>query len=236
MIHFIYKTSHLDGRYYIGRHSTSDIDDGYLGSGSWVSEMKKNKDDRILLERHIITFSDTIELLLTLEEKIISEHFSDPLCMNKTTASSGFKNEDWEDPVSRANRILSMKKSLSSPEARERKQKASRLNWKNPDYVSNHKQAMKSSCNTIQAKENYSNASLQRWADTEFSSKMKEAQSIGNNKPEVIARKKEISKARWEDKQFVEKMTVTCHYCNKSMLKGLYTRWHGEKCKGKNNE
>ena len=72
--HIVYKTIHIDGRYYIGRHSTSNLEDGYLGSGSWVESIK----DKATLRREIIDYSaQTIEQLKLLEGKFIDKFFDD---------------------------------------------------------------------------------------------------------------------------------------------------------------
>ena len=50
--HFIYKTISDSGKYYIGRHSTKNLNDGYFGSGKWIRSLK-NKSN---LKREIIEF------------------------------------------------------------------------------------------------------------------------------------------------------------------------------------
>lgn len=87
---FIYKTTHTNGRYYIGRHITEDLDDGYLGSGKWVQGII----DKSSLRREIITEAKDLTELCQLEEHHISLHFDDPLCMNLKRASVGLTSED----------------------------------------------------------------------------------------------------------------------------------------------
>jgi hypothetical protein len=84
----IYKTTHINGRYYIGRHQTTDLNDGYLGSGNWVSRIK----NKSLLTREIIAEAETFEELRHLEEHYISIHYDDPLCMNLTRSSMGWES------------------------------------------------------------------------------------------------------------------------------------------------
>jgi hypothetical protein len=88
-IHFVYKTVHDDGFFYIGRHSTSNINDGYLGSGIWVGRASKSK-----LKREILAYATTFDELVKLEEKFILENFNDKLCMNMKLASVGWTSED----------------------------------------------------------------------------------------------------------------------------------------------
>lgn len=88
--HIIYKTVHIDGRYYIGRHSTCSPNDKYFGSGNWVESIK----DKSLLKREIIDSSaHTVEELKLLETKYIEAHFDDPLNMNQLKSGSGYTSE-----------------------------------------------------------------------------------------------------------------------------------------------
>jgi hypothetical protein len=43
MIHYTYMTVSDTGKYYVGRHSTSNLFDGYKGSGKWVRSIKKKE-------------------------------------------------------------------------------------------------------------------------------------------------------------------------------------------------
>ena len=85
MKHFIYKTTHTNGKYYIGRHSTENLDDGYVGSGLWPKSIK----DRTSLIRTIVEFAETFEELIRLEEKYLAEHHGKPGCMNMSNTSTG---------------------------------------------------------------------------------------------------------------------------------------------------
>jgi len=84
--HFIYKTKHKNGKYYIGRHSTYNINDGYIGSGKWVKSIKNKKE----LSREILQYTDSFDDLLILEDEIIKQCIDDEYCMNYLCSSRGF--------------------------------------------------------------------------------------------------------------------------------------------------
>jgi len=88
--HFIYKTTHQNGKYYIGRHSTEDLNDGYIGSGLWPKSIK----DRTTLTREILEFVDNAETLKYREGEYLREHYGQPGCMNATLDPIGFDSEN----------------------------------------------------------------------------------------------------------------------------------------------
>lgn len=89
MKYFVYKITHIpSGRFYIGRHSTEDLNDGYFGSGILVK--------RLLNKYPIGEFEKTIQLFCCDEEsaareetKLIEENFENPLNIN--ISKSGFR-------------------------------------------------------------------------------------------------------------------------------------------------
>jgi hypothetical protein len=97
MKHFIYKTTHTNGKYYIGRHSTENINDGYIGSGLWPSSIK----DKSTLTREILEYANSVEQVKELEGQYLAEHYGKPGCMNRTADPIGFDtdNNPMKDPT-----------------------------------------------------------------------------------------------------------------------------------------
>lgn len=83
MKHIIYKiTNNLNGRYYIGRHSTNNVDDGYMGSGLGI----KNAIEKYGVEnftKEIIAEAASSSALWDLERDIVNESVvKDPMSYN----------------------------------------------------------------------------------------------------------------------------------------------------------
>lgn len=91
--HFIYKTICLiTGKYYYGRHSTDDLEDGYLGSGTHFtrSVRKHGKENHV---RSIIEqLPDLASLKLREAEIVNQEMLKDEMCMNIALGGCG----GWE--------------------------------------------------------------------------------------------------------------------------------------------
>ena len=88
--HFIYKTTNLkNGKFYIGMHSTSNLDDGYLGSGDKLRRsIRKYGKENFKLE--ILEYFENRELLSKREKELINEDvLKDPMCMNLKVGGEG---------------------------------------------------------------------------------------------------------------------------------------------------
>lgn len=106
--HFIYKTTNLrNGRFYIGMHSTNNLKDGYLGSGSTLRKsIRKHGPENFKIE--IMEWCDTREILAKRETEIITEEFlNDKNCYNiKPGGFGGFNNTEHQLKCSRAAGLL----------------------------------------------------------------------------------------------------------------------------------
>jgi hypothetical protein len=94
--HYIYKTTcGVNGKYYIGMHSTDNLEDDYLGSGKrlWYSINYHGRDNHT---KEILEFCENREQLKKREEEIVNEQLiNEELCMNlKTGGQGGITDED----------------------------------------------------------------------------------------------------------------------------------------------
>lgn len=88
--HFLYKTTNLlNGTFYIGIHSTNNLNDGYLGSGKRLRRsIKKYGTENFKLE--ILEFFENRELLVEKEKELVNtDLLQNNNCMNLRPGGEG---------------------------------------------------------------------------------------------------------------------------------------------------
>jgi hypothetical protein len=88
--HFIYKTTNLlNSKYYIGMHSTSNLKDGYLGSGKKL-RYSIHKYGIANFKLKILEFLESRDELVKRERELVNEDIlKDPMCMNLKIGGDG---------------------------------------------------------------------------------------------------------------------------------------------------
>jgi hypothetical protein len=94
--HYIYKiTNKKNGKYYIGMHSTDNLEDGYFGSGKLIrnSIRRHGKDSH---SKVILEYLEDRKSLREREIELVNEDLlNDPMCMNlQPGGGGGFINEE----------------------------------------------------------------------------------------------------------------------------------------------
>ena len=103
--HYIYKTTcNVTGRYYIGMHSTSNLEDGYIGSGKrlWLSIQKHGRENHSF---EILEHFDDRNSLRNREIEIVNDILrEDDLCLNlKNGGDGGWSIEQQSELARRSN-------------------------------------------------------------------------------------------------------------------------------------
>jgi len=94
-IHYIYKTVNIvTGRFYVGMHSTFNVNNNYLGSGKrlWYSIKKYGKENH---KKEILEFcKDRVELKIREKEIVNTDMIHDKMCMNLMEGGKGGYNKN----------------------------------------------------------------------------------------------------------------------------------------------
>ena len=98
--HYIYKTTcSVTNRYYIGMHSTDNLEDGYLGSGKrlWNSINYHGRENHTI---EILEFCENRKKLKERESEIVNEELlNEELCMNLTVGGNGFNSKEGRKAI-----------------------------------------------------------------------------------------------------------------------------------------
>ena len=262
--HFIYKTTHQNGKYYIGRHTTENLDDGYIGSGLWPLSIK----DRTTLTREILEFVDNADTLKQREGEYLREHYGQPGCMNATLDPIGFDSEN--NPMKRPEVAAKLSGdnhwSKNDPDAYLKLRNAQlKLVEEGRHPLVGDRNPNKDGQNAKAAMERGTHVNIannpSKWRSEQGIHHWQNGNSpnAGGNLntklilegrhnflgPEhnrrMIAEGKNpwvgsaSNKKRLAQGTHPSQIKRTCEHCGKQSSVGMYTRWHGDKCKRLNS-
>ncbi len=94
--HFLYRVINVENeKYYIGVHSTDNLDDGYLGSGTRLKKSIQYH-GRKSHEREILEFFGAREDAYNRESEVVNENLlKDPKCLNLSLGGIGLAKEEY---------------------------------------------------------------------------------------------------------------------------------------------
>jgi hypothetical protein len=229
MQHFIYITVSKSGKYYIGRHSTKDVNDGYFGSGKWIRSIK----DKSTLKREILEIC-TEDNLREREEHYLKENVGRENCMNFNLNSVGFSSgylnpaHNELEKIKRSNRAsgennpakrLEVRKKMSDAQKnRPTRTKGIKMSNEGRKNISEGRKGLKIS---EEGRKKLSEARLRDYAN-------------GTRKPHTKSgwtHSEESKKIQSENAK--NRPKFKCLYCDMITTKANLTRFHDEKCKHK---
>lgn len=225
MIHFTYKTTHANGKFYVGRHSTNDVNDNYFGSGKWVRSIK----DKSLLKREILEVFDSFDELILAEKQLIESVIGQENCMNFNNNSVGFAFGDLNpasDPLIKKRKSERMKGDLNiakRPEVREKmsiSQRKPRGKWKAPMSEAGRKNISEARTGLKMSQEVRDQISIRLREEYASGKRVNAKGMLGkSHKQESI----DLLKS--------PKETIICPHCKKCGGKPAMQRWHMDNCK-----
>lgn len=92
MYNYFYKiTNNINGKFYYGVHSTNNLDDGYMGSGSYIKNaIKKYGIENF--KKEILKFFENIDEMFDYESQLVNNDLvNNPNCYNLVNGGDGYR-------------------------------------------------------------------------------------------------------------------------------------------------
>jgi hypothetical protein len=189
--HFTYLTINtINNKFYLGKHTTKDLNDGYIGSGTaFKNAIRKHGQSNF--QHYRLQFFNTAQDAYIAEALLITEDvlkkYKDELkvCYNlKTGGGSG---------------------SILSEESKAKHSKAIKETWSRPEYKEKMSKALKESHARPEVKEKMSKAIKESHARPEIKEKMSKAIKEAYARPEYKEKRSKASKETWSKAEYKEK-------------------------------
>lgn len=222
--YFIYKTTNtVNNKFYIGKHQTDDLDDGYLGSGVALNHAIKKYGANSFV-REILTYASCYDSLNRLE----CEYVTEDLCNNPQSYNIALGGQGG---------CIVLKEGHPLYNATRKKITDSLLNiW---DQTSERvKQLHKEKRVGMHGKKHSEETKVKMSATGKTVPKpWLNGRTLSENTKIKMNEGKQKSEAYLEAQRIkIKRMQAnkkTCEHCGAINLPGNHAKWHGENCKNK---
>lgn len=231
---FIYKTTNnLSGRYYYGMHSTDNLNDGYLGSGTQLKR-SINKYGKQHFTIEIIEFcKDRVELKSKESQIVTLKEIAKKECMNMRVGGGGM---DYKPPISEETRKKMSEAQKKRPIDWDTIEKMSKA-WLGKKHTLKTREKISKNnmgkTHTTDTKKHLSELMFLRWEISEMRNKYSQAakKRPSNRKGVVLSdeTKLRISQNK-KGKKIKPQEKVVCPNCKKIGSIGGMKRYHFDNC------
>lgn len=263
MYHFTYMTvDESSEKYYVGRHSTNDLFDGYKGSGKWVRAYPKDK--RSNLTTYVLEFFDDEMGLKNGEQKLLNEYFQKPLCMNFNNRSEGFatgannptnlltevqkriRSEKHWTKTEEGSKWISENNPSRKDEVKAKRAESQVALWQNEEYRNhrsgdNHWTTQETESGKVFRDKMSSELNPSKTEEVKEKIRQKSLVQVesGNfvlRNPEVQAKATDSIRKKYAERRALglpAQPKVKCPHCNKEGGNNAMKYWHFDRCKFK---
>lgn len=226
---FVYITTNLlNGKQYIGDHSTNNLEDGYLGSGKLLKESfkKYNKDN---FKCDILEFFDTKEEAFEAQEKYINEY--------NTLVPNGY-NVSPKGGYGVLGSYLNEETKKKIGKAHKGKIGISFINYnkkykKNISYKEQMIEIYGEEIGIIKAEEY--KEKISKNTSGQNNGMYKQGEKLKGEKNGMYNKNHSPETCLKLSQKALKRKRVICKFCKKETTPQMYNRWHGKNCK-LNNE
>ena len=226
VFHTVYETTNLiNGKYYIGKHSTSDPNDDYLGSGTTLNRAVK-KYGIENFSKTILAIFNTEQEALDYEEILVTIEFIKSNNNYNLVVGGGCFGSGDNHPLFGKTHSNETKKKMSD----------SLKGENNPLFGKTHSNETKKKMS--EANKGKKSPFFRRTHLEESRKKISDSKK-GENHPLFGKNRSEETKKKISEtaiKAAKNMPLATCIYCCKTMKLNQLTRFHGDKCKEKDRK